>query len=76
MAENAPSPAAHRSLKWLDTLAFGLIALTLSVPIARSGIWDPFELRSIELARRIAVGLYGAGALELEGANNELPMRW
>jgi 4-amino-4-deoxy-L-arabinose transferase-like glycosyltransferase len=73
LAENEPSPPPHRSLRWLDAAAFGLVALTLGWPIAKGGIWDPFELRSIELARRIAIGLYGASGLELEGMNNELP---
>ncbi len=73
MAATEPSKPPHRSLKWLDGVAFGLVLLTLFWPIARAGIWDPFELRAIELARRIAIGLYGAGSLELEGVSNELP---
>src|SRR5262245_15163095 len=53
--------------------AFG--ALTLLAPLGRAGLWDPFELKSIELARRIALGLFGAAGLELAGAENALPTR-
>jgi 4-amino-4-deoxy-L-arabinose transferase-like glycosyltransferase len=48
---------------------------SLLLPGIQSGIWDPYELRSIELARRIAVGLFHAEDLALEGIANTLPSR-
>jgi 4-amino-4-deoxy-L-arabinose transferase-like glycosyltransferase len=48
---------------------------SLVLPGTRSGIWDPYELRSIELARRIALGLFHADALVLSGVDNSLPSR-
>ena len=59
-------------------LACGLIAawvsaLLLLPQVAQSGIWDPFELERAELARRIAVQLFGAADLAVEGALNSMP---
>jgi len=65
----------ERSPAWMPALGFGFIALTLLVPIAKSGLWDPFELRSIELGRRIALGLFGASGLALPGTDDSLPTR-
>ncbi len=42
-------------------------------PLTKSGLWDPYELNVADLARRIALNLYGAGALALQGADNSLP---
>ena len=68
-------PASRVRLEaWVPALGFGWIALSFLAPLAKTGLWDPFELRSIELARRIATGLFGAG-LELTGAANSLPTR-
>jgi hypothetical protein len=67
--------ASTRRSAWLTTAAFGFVGATLAGPIFKSGIWDPFELRSLELARRIALGLYGATGLELAGVSNALPTR-
>ncbi len=36
-------------------------------------MWDPYEVNMAELARRIAVNLFGAQGLALEGADNTLP---
>jgi hypothetical protein len=58
------------------------LALPLAVVIAgavlfgvlgKSGIWDPYELDSADLARRVAVSVFGAHGLALPGANNALP---
>ena len=49
--------------------------LSLIVPIAGYGIWDPHELRSIDLGRRIALHWFGADDLELPGVGNALPTR-
>src|SRR4051794_20285543 len=48
----------------------GLIVLVIGVlflvvPIAASGLWDPFEFNVAELSRRIAVNAFGAGNLAL-----------
>lgn len=42
-------------------------------PLAKSGIWDPFELHVAELARRIACNALHAGQLAVEGADNSMP---
>jgi len=71
----ALSSTRPRGAAWPSTMALAFVGATFCFPIARSGIWDPFELRSIELARRIALGLFGATGLELAGASNALPTR-
>jgi 4-amino-4-deoxy-L-arabinose transferase-like glycosyltransferase len=48
---------------------------SLVVPLARYGLWDPHELRAIDLARRIALHWFGATELGLEGVANTLPSR-
>jgi 4-amino-4-deoxy-L-arabinose transferase-like glycosyltransferase len=70
-----PQSNADRRGKWSAAAAFGFVALSIAAPIKKSGIWEPFELRSIELARRIAIGLFGATGLALPGVNNALPTR-
>src|SRR4029077_10364721 len=42
-------------------------------PLSKSGLWDPYELNVADLSRRIALHLYHAGGLALEGADNSLP---
>jgi 4-amino-4-deoxy-L-arabinose transferase-like glycosyltransferase len=74
MNEHGAAPIAKPEARTLS-LALVLAALALFVPLGRAGLWDPFELRSIELARRIAVGLFGAAGLQLAGAENALPTR-
>jgi hypothetical protein len=64
-----------RQGKWLALATFGLVAASIAAPSVKSGIWDPFELKSLELARRIAIGLFHATGLELAGTNNLLPTR-
>src|SRR5580658_6105173 len=54
-------------------IALGLAALVLFPVLAKSGIWDPYELDAADLARRIAVRVFGARSLELPSANNVLP---
>lgn len=75
MAEPELEQPASRRSQWLAAAAFGFAATTLAAPVARSGIWEPFELRSLELARRIAIGLYGATGFDFSGSNNALPTR-
>ncbi len=75
MLEPEPELPVERREKWLAAAAFGFAAATLAAPFAKSGIWEPFELRSLELARRIAIGLYGATGFDFTGSNNALPTR-
>jgi 4-amino-4-deoxy-L-arabinose transferase-like glycosyltransferase len=75
LIESEPQSHAERRAQWLAAAAFAFVATTVAAPIAKSGIWDPFELRSIELSRRIALGLFRATGLALAGANNALPTR-
>jgi 4-amino-4-deoxy-L-arabinose transferase-like glycosyltransferase len=42
-------------------------------PLAKSGLWDPYELNVADLARRVALNLHGASSLALSGADNSLP---
>ena len=42
-------------------------------PLTKSGMWDPYELNVADLSRRIAINLFGAGNLVLDGADNGLP---
>ncbi len=74
MSSPEAKEAGARSAAWIPALGLGWLAVSFLAPLAKNGLWDPFELRSIELARRIAVGLFGA-SLELTGAPNSLPTR-
>jgi 4-amino-4-deoxy-L-arabinose transferase-like glycosyltransferase len=47
--------------------------LFFCTPIGKSGIWDPFELTVADLSRRIAINVFGAHGLSLEGAENSMP---
>src|SRR4029077_899618 len=42
-------------------------------PLSKSGLWDPYELNVADLSGRIALNLYHADGLSLEGADNSLP---
>src|SRR5258708_1592771 len=42
-------------------------------PLSKSGLWDPYELNIADLSRRIALNLYHATSLSLDGADNSLP---
>ena len=66
-AEAAAAPARGTSPRGLDVRR-SLVALALAfvffcVPIAKSGIWDPFELTVADLSRRIAINVLGAKSL-------------
>jgi 4-amino-4-deoxy-L-arabinose transferase-like glycosyltransferase len=53
--------------------ALGIAVLVLFPILARSGIWDPYELDAADLARRIAARVFGATSLDLPGGVNGLP---
>ena len=54
-------------------IALGLAALVLLPVLAKSGIWDPYELDAADLARRIAINTFGAADLALPKAANGMP---
>jgi hypothetical protein len=76
-----PSPAAEGKLvaAWARWAPLGVAIATPTLlffvcpPLTRSGLWDPYELNVADLARRIALNLYHASQLTLEGADNSLP---
>jgi 4-amino-4-deoxy-L-arabinose transferase-like glycosyltransferase len=59
----------------LACFALLVAALSLFLPLASSGIWDPPEREVAELGRRIALNLLGGHDLAVLGANNEVPTR-
>jgi 4-amino-4-deoxy-L-arabinose transferase-like glycosyltransferase len=54
-------------------LAYAIAALMLFPFLAKSGIWDPYELDTADLGRRIAVRVFHAASLEIPGAVSTLP---
>lgn len=52
-----------------------LAPLSLLLPFASAGLWEPNEVEAAELARRIAIHLLGAPELSVPGAINEVPIR-
>jgi 4-amino-4-deoxy-L-arabinose transferase-like glycosyltransferase len=57
----------------LVLLAVVVGAVSLLGPLGSGGIWDPHELAVVELARRIAVTVFGGTHLNLADAQNGLP---
>ncbi len=45
----------------------------LVAPVARAGIWDPFELNVAELSRRVAIHVFSGANLAIEGGENGMP---
>ncbi|MEO6602763.1 MAG: glycosyltransferase family 39 protein, partial [Polyangiaceae bacterium] len=66
------SPRISSFLAWFVVC---VAALSLFMPLAASGIWDPPERDVAELSRRIAVNLLGGHELTVDGASNEVPTR-
>src|SRR6185503_1456214 len=66
---------AERIADVAPLLVLFVACLSLVIPIAGYGIWDPHELRSIDLARRISVHWFCGVDLELGGVVNALPTR-
>jgi len=69
----APAPQRRPSSTWPRPLALAIAAAVLFTTLHRSGIWDPYELDSAELSRRIAVNVFKAQHLALPDAMNEMP---
>jgi len=62
--------------RWIElgiAIAFPVLFFLLAPPLSKSGLWDPYELNVADLSRRIALNLYQAGSLALDGADNTLP---
>jgi 4-amino-4-deoxy-L-arabinose transferase-like glycosyltransferase len=73
--QSAPSPTrVERFLSFAPLIVLAICCLSLVIPIASYGLWDPHELRSIDLGRRIGIHWFG-GSLELDGLLNTLPTR-
>ncbi len=53
-------------------LAVLLVVGNLLAPLPLLGLWDPYELRFVELARRIALNVFGARGLYVDGADNSM----
>jgi 4-amino-4-deoxy-L-arabinose transferase-like glycosyltransferase len=73
--ERAPeSPAPWK--RWAPlgvAAAVPLLLFFFLPPLTKSGLWDPYELNVADLSRRIALNLYNATNLALDGADNSLP---
>ncbi|MFS8071178.1 MAG: hypothetical protein ACMG6S_32825, partial [Byssovorax sp.] len=54
-------------------LAYAVAAIVLFPFLAKSGIWDPYELDAADLGRRIAVRVFHAASLEIPGSVSALP---
>lgn len=72
MTEAREAGAGSRVLPLLAVLLPALFFFVVP-PLARAGLWDPYELNVADLARRVALNLHGAANLALEGADNSLP---
>jgi 4-amino-4-deoxy-L-arabinose transferase-like glycosyltransferase len=75
-AETRASGAPFAEPAWARRAALIVLAIAtlfLVVPIAASGLWAPFEFNVAELSRRIAVNVFGAHGLTLDGADNSMP---
>ncbi|MEZ4437828.1 MAG: glycosyltransferase family 39 protein [Polyangiaceae bacterium] len=70
MAE--PEPSRRPEWRWSAAAAL-VAAVMLGQGIASSGLWDPYELDRAELARRIAVQLFRAGALVADPGREAMP---
>jgi 4-amino-4-deoxy-L-arabinose transferase-like glycosyltransferase len=70
-AEAEPRRSAEPSSARL--IALFVAALMLLPLLGTSGIWDPYELDSADLARRIAVSAFGAQRLQLPDAVSSMP---
>ncbi|HXN31557.1 MAG TPA: glycosyltransferase family 39 protein [Polyangiaceae bacterium] len=69
----APPRAWSRWAPLFVAIATPALLFFLCPPLTKSGLWDPFELNVADLSRRIALNLYHASHLALDGADNSLP---
>jgi Dolichyl-phosphate-mannose-protein mannosyltransferase len=78
--QSSPSEAATHATwdrwKWAPLAVAAAVPTLLFFvlpPLTRSGLWDPYELNVADLSRRVALNLYHATNLALDGADNSLP---
>jgi 4-amino-4-deoxy-L-arabinose transferase-like glycosyltransferase len=67
---------SHRAARWAPlsvAIAVPTLLFLVVPPLSRSGLWDPYELNVADLARRIALNMFHASGLALEGADGSLP---
>jgi 4-amino-4-deoxy-L-arabinose transferase-like glycosyltransferase len=69
------APRLDRLVAAAPLVVLVLCSVSLLIPFANYGLWDPHELRAVDLARRIAVHWFGAADLALDGVANALPTR-
>jgi 4-amino-4-deoxy-L-arabinose transferase-like glycosyltransferase len=70
---SAPLPKAIRWAPLAIAAAVPALLFFVLPPLSQSGMWDPYELNVADLSRRIALHLFHAGDLSLQGADNTLP---
>jgi 4-amino-4-deoxy-L-arabinose transferase-like glycosyltransferase len=71
LSDAAEAVPDDRPPRWWQWAVGALVVVgSLLLPLSASGIWDPYELVVAELGRRIAIHVFGASSLALEGANN------
>ena len=73
LGEDEPAPGIWGHVPLLLAIATPLVFFFLLPPLYKSGLWDPYELNVADLARRLALNLYGASNLWLTGADNSMP---
>ncbi len=80
--QGVPDPsgeAASEAVGWRRHAPLLLAILTpllfffVLPPLYKSGLWDPYELNVADLARRLALNVYGAQDLWLSGTDNSMP---
>lgn len=69
----AQPPATARRLVSTRLVAYAIAAVMFFGLLAKSGIWDPYELDAAEYSRRIAIHVFHAQNLELPDALNVMP---
>lgn len=79
-ADEAPPEAATPParpggvfLALVGVLAIPAVLFFLLPPLSASGLWDPYELNTAELARRYALNALGGAHLTIVGADNSMP---
>ncbi|MGA2450211.1 MAG: glycosyltransferase family 39 protein, partial [Polyangiaceae bacterium] len=71
-----PSTPLRSGVGWGEigvAVALPVLFFLLVPPLSKSGLWDPYELNVADLSRRIALHLYQAASLALDGSDNTLP---
>src|SRR5258706_2714461 len=73
----APHRSSDRHVRpsRLSPLLLAAAVSSLFVGVKGAGIWDPYEVRVAELARRIALNLLGAKGAFVPGTATSVPIR-